>query len=54
MVDEVVRCRLPRVASCRLRLSRAGCDLLPPPQWLGASCSCSESDEREAVSTLIW
>ena len=28
--QRVVQCRLPRVASCRLRLSRAGCDLLPP------------------------
>jgi hypothetical protein len=29
IVSVIVR-RLPRVASCRLRLSRAGCDLLPP------------------------
>lgn len=26
----IAQCQLPRVASCPLRLSRAGCDLLPP------------------------
>ena len=53
MVNEVLQCRLPRVASCRLRLSRAGWRPSSTVPMIGCFMLCSESDEREAVSTLI-
>lgn len=45
-VSEVVQCRLPQVASCRVRLVPAA--TLSAVPVFGASYSCCESEECEA------